>query len=83
MSDGAPVELVEAYPDAKHNPPAHKLIALANADADILVSWSHLRNMAVEQARAVGGDGIRIMGFVRDYTGTNPTFRFEVLRWKP
>ena len=83
MSVGAPVGLIEAYPDAKHNPPPHKVIAMSSADADILVSWSHLRNMAVEQARAVGGDGIRIMGFVREYTGTNPTFRFQVLRWKP
>jgi hypothetical protein len=79
----APVDLTRAFPDAKLSPPPHREIGMGEADAGMLVSWGHLQKKAEAAARTLGGDGIRIFDYVREYTGTNPTFRYKVLRWKP
>ncbi len=83
ISDSAPVELVQAYPDADRSPPPYEVIGFGKTDATMFVSWKKLPRQAQARARAMGGDGVLIVDFVRDYLGTNPSFQFRILRWKP
>ena len=83
MSNSAPVDLLKAFPEAERSPPPFEVIGFGKTDATMFVSWAKLQKRAQAQARALGGDGIMIVDFVRDYVQTNPSFQFRILRWKP
>jgi hypothetical protein len=82
MSASAPVELVKAFPHAKRSPPPYEEIGFGKSDSTIFVAWRRLEAQAKAKARAMGGDAILVLDFVRDYPGDIPNFQYRILRWK-